>query len=117
MHMDIELLPLPINDYISLISYVLERGFISIPEAVLSFMLGVGAQPKSAYSSGAGVTCLALVNHLLLGATVFCLLLPPSLATKHLLNDFHPKWYMKLHCFSGYSYPLPGSPLGLIFLW
>lgn len=95
---DIELLPSPIDDYINAISYFLGRSFISIPETVSSFLLGIKAHPNPACFPRAMVTRLASANHLLSGAKI-CLCLPfsISLATKALLNDFHLKWHSKLY--------------------
>lgn len=82
MHMDCELLPSPIGDDISAISYILGRGFISIPETVL---LGIETQPKPACSPGAVVMCLASANHLLSGVKMcLCLALPTRLCHKAL---------------------------------
>lgn len=104
--MNIELLPSPIDDCIDVISYFLGRDFISIPETFSSFLLGTEAHPTQACSPRAMVTCLASANHLLSGAKM-CLCLP--FPTKALLNDFHPKWYLKLYYCSGYSHALSRS--------
>lgn len=61
---DIELLPSPIDDYSNMISYFLGRGFISIPETVTSFLLGMAAHPNSACYPRAMVTCSASASHL-----------------------------------------------------
>lgn len=85
MHMDCELLPSPIGDDISVLSYILGRGFISTPETVSSLLLGIETQPKPACSPGAVVMCLASANHLLSGAKMrLCLALPTRLCHKAL---------------------------------
>ena len=64
MHINIELLPSPIDDCINEISYFLGRGFISVPETVSSFLLGMEAHPKPACFPGAMVTWSVPANHL-----------------------------------------------------
>lgn len=57
------LLPLMITSMIFPI--FLGRGFISIPETVSSFLLGMEAHPNPACFPRAMVTCLSSANHLL----------------------------------------------------